>query len=78
MSRGRSRNLGQETTRRDVYERVGAGAVMLGAVMLVSRTEIAGGEVSRAIVLVYDVSSVGSCGGSCCVEDYGVEGYSVG
>ena len=41
---------------RDVVSMViESGAVMLGAVTLVSRTEISGGEVSRAIVVVYDV-----------------------
>ena len=41
---------------RDVVSMViESGAVMLGAVTLVSRTEISWGEVSRAIVVVYDV-----------------------
>ena len=41
---------------RDVVSMViESGAVMLGTVTLVSRTEISGGEVSRAIVVVYDV-----------------------
>ena len=41
---------------RDVVSMViESGAVMLRAVMLVSRTESSGGEVSRAIVVMYDM-----------------------